>query len=72
MVQINFIEYSKIWKEYYATINVSKEDSEALEKGEVTLGNLVSKYNCEYGDSEDLESCADSETEYELVDMEVM
>lgn len=70
MVQINFKEYARIWKEYNVTMNITKEESEQLKKGEIELDDLVSKYDCEYGESNDITDSEDSEVEYELIDME--
>lgn len=65
--KIGFDEYQAMWVGYRASIEISNEDYELLEKEEVTLSDIVGKYDIQYeGSSELTESWVnDIDAEYE-------
>lgn len=53
MKTIDFIEYTYVLHAYDATVEISNDDFQKLENNEITIDDIVKKYNdIDYGCSE--------------------
>ena len=65
--RIGFNEYQAVWMEYSVVTEISNEDYALLEKKEMTLSDIVDKYDIEYEGSSENTDCSvnDIDSEYE-------